>query len=111
MKRCRANETSLQLLLSFSIFLVSGCYSKFIISDSGNGTYTEIISRFNYKKNTIHKRYKTWTISGKLVEKGKVSILQGTWPVVQDDYFIKYDTVSGNWMEKCTHRIKNRMNK
>jgi hypothetical protein len=81
------------------MMVLMSCYSKSVCTEATTGNKTQIRTRYSNSKRIKIEKYEIYSPSGKLLEKGKVSILQGTWPEVLADYRVTYDTISGRWVE------------
>lgn len=101
MKKCRINEILIKFLVFNFICSTTGCYSKFeVVEDKAEGTEVHLRKRYNDSERYTTTKYRIYSKSNKLIEKGKVSIFEGTWPETEESVTIKYDTLTNKWKEK-----------
>ena len=108
MKKCRNVSTKLHIASCYVMIVLMSCYSKSVCTEATTGVRTQVKTRYSSSKRIKIEKYKIYSSTGKLMEKGRVSILQGTWPEVLADYRVTYDTISGRWIELNRSKSKNK---
>jgi hypothetical protein len=95
-------------VLSVSLFLLSGCYSKSITVEQSSGNIVEVKTRQVNSSRLKVEKGRVSTASGKLLETSKHVIRLGTWQELVCSEIVKYDTISARWFEKCSIRLGNK---
>lgn len=101
MRRCQSKYLFEYILPLICFVMVTGCYSSSeIIKNNDSRTVTIVKNRVLSNKGMKKSKYKVFTYSNKIVEKGRVNMLTGCWPEVIYSNIATYDTLTGRVKER-----------
>jgi hypothetical protein len=109
MKKFQSEYLFKYMLPLISFMMVTGCYSSSeTIKSNDAGTVTIVKYRVLSNKGMIKSKYKVFTFSNKLIEKGRVSERTGCWPEVIYSNVATYDTLTGSVKERNIFQLPRR---
>ena len=109
MRKFQSEYSFIYLLPLICLLMVTGCYSSSeIIKNNDAGTVTIVKNRVLSKRGMKKSKYKVFTFSNKIVEKGKVSERTGCLPEVVYSNVATYDTLTGRIKERNIFQLTGR---